>query len=152
MGHAGNWLRRATLRRLPASIYLAVVILTVAAFIPASASHTDGPLVTPEFVAHTTDSNPTCGEYEKSGQDWTEVKFDPPNSGTLSGITVTKIDDYSFNFSADFGIDAVVVKAGADGHNLYRYDDPTVTSDPGEVDHDNKLKVPGQNAISHISF
>jgi hypothetical protein len=138
------------------------LILTVLGLFPgtAGADHNpaDGPAVTPEFIAHTTDSNPTCSEYEGAGQTWNELKIDPNANGVypdtdgtpgplIVTITNNAADDKSFDWSANLGVDAVLVKAGAGGHNLYRYDPPA------ELQHDDGLRSPeaSGNGISHIS-
>ena len=63
-------------------------------------------------------------------------------------ITNGSDDDKSFDWSSNIGIDAVYVKAGSGGSNLYRYDPPA------ESTGDTGLVSPGDggNGISHISF
>jgi len=114
-----------------------------------------GASVTPEFVDVT--SNLECDAFDGEGQTWLTLKVDPnPNGdgpfdyddGTLF-VTITNADDdKSFDWSSNIGVDAVYVKAGSDGSNLYRYDPPA------EATSDTNLVSPGEsgNGISHISF
>lgn len=114
--------------------------------------------VDPEFVEGA--SNKTCSEFARDGQTWTELKVDPPANGTKSDgtltVTITNLTNTkTFDWSSNIGVDAVYVKAGSAGSNLYRYDDPTSESDPGEQTSDTGLTSPGEgttNQISHISF
>ena len=111
--------------------------------------------VTPEFYDIT--ANKECDFFEGEGQTWTTLKVDPNpdgdgpfeyDDGTLF-VTITNADDdKSFDWSSNIGVDAVYVKAGAGGSNLYRYDPPS------EVTGDTDLVSPGEsgNGISHISF
>jgi hypothetical protein len=105
------------------------------------------------------DANPTCGEYDGSyggGQTWIEVKSDPPGNESIvvagfGTINVTGFGSNSFDWNANFGIDAVLVKAGSDAHNLYVY---AVNAGATESFGDTDL-VPQDvngNGISHISF
>lgn len=104
--------------------------------------------VTPELVAGAT--NHTCGEFQGAGQTWTETKVDPPAAGTVTTsagtITISNLTTTSFDWSATFGIDAVFVKSGSEGSNLYRYDPPS------ESTGDTGLETPSKQQISHISF
>ena len=76
------------------------------------------------------EGNPTCADFAVEfggGQNWLEVKSDPPGDGDIvvadfGTITVSNFDEnVGFDWSSDFGIDAVFVKAGSDKHNLYVY-------------------------------
>ena len=88
---------------------------------PALATH-----VTPEFQQVI--GNSTCADFEGLGQTWIELKMDPPvNNGTVFdanlSVTITNFNGKTFDWSANFGeVDAVFVKAGNAGSNLYRYD------------------------------
>ena len=97
--------------------------------------------VTPEFVDET--SNLECDAFEGEGQTWITLKVDPNpdgegpfvyTDGTLT-VTITNAeDDKSFDWSSNIGVDAVYVKAGSGGSNLYRYDPPSeATSDTKEL-------------------
>src|SRR5574338_752968 len=82
-------------------------------------------------------ANRTCDEldeYGAPGASWTELKVD---SGELPSVgnTVTKSDSYvtitltrtdtdTWAWTSSQGIDAVFVKSGVSGHNLYVYDPP----------------------------
>jgi hypothetical protein len=114
-----------------------------------------GASVTPEFIDVT--SNLECDAFEGEGQNWTTLKVDPNpdgagpfnyTDGTLSVTITNATGDKSFDWSSNIGVDAVYVKAGSAGSNLYRYDPPA------ESTGDTGLVSPGDggNGISHISF
>ncbi len=143
-----------TFARSVKGIALASVVIAVVLFAALSAFAAK---VTPEFISGAT--NHTCSEFAKAGQTWKELKVDPPGNGTKSDgtltVTITNFDTKTFDWSSNIGIDAVFVKAGSAGSYLYRYDDPTSDSDPGEETSDTGLTSPGEgqtNQISHISF
>jgi hypothetical protein len=104
------------------------------------------------------DKNPTCAEVAPAGASWTEFKLEGTRlaDGTYSNGTITvTISNYSdsssgtpgsFDWAADQGVDAIVVKAGSFKHNLYVYD-PEATSDEGLAP-----QAGTGNGISHISF
>src|SRR6266508_1725129 len=116
---------------------------------------TGGPEVSPELIPGP--DNKTCSELEGPGQEWVELKSENDindvnadfTDGTLTvSVTFTTPAKF-FNWSSNIGVDAVFVKAGNQGHNLYRYDPPL------EVTEDDGLRSPGvalTNQISHISF
>ena len=116
---------------------------------------TGGPEVSPELIPGP--DNKTCSELEGPGQEWVELKYENDindvnadfTDGTLTvSVTFTTPAKF-FNWSSNIGVDAVFVKAGNQGHNLYRYDPPL------EVTEDDGLRSPGvalTNQISHISF
>jgi len=111
-----------------------------------------GPEVTPELIQGP--ENKTCSDLVGPDQDWIELKIDPPSTDTHSDGRLTVTITYTtptkvFDWSANIGVDAVFVKAGQEGHNLYRYDPPS------ESTGDDGLTSPGDgltNQISHISF
>jgi hypothetical protein len=119
---------------------VAATSLAFALAMPAFASH-----VTPTPISD--DNNPTCGDFGA----WLEVKSDPPGNETIEvegfgEIVVSGFENNSFDWSSDFGIDAVLVKAGDDKHNLYVYSPESM----GDTD---LVPQAGQgNGISHISF
>ncbi len=93
------------------------------------------------------DNNPTCGDFGA----WLEVKSEDQANDTITvegfgTIEITGFENNSFDWSSDFGIDAVLVKAGNDKHNLYVYD-PESTGDTDLVP-----QAGSGNGISHISF
>ena len=106
--------------------------------------------VTPTPISN--DNNPTCGDFGA----WIELKADPPQNGQISDGTLTvTISSFvqstsdtpgSFNWSSNIGVDAVLVKAGNDQHNLYVYN-PESTGDTGL-----SPQAGNGNGISHISF
>jgi hypothetical protein len=127
---------------------LAAASLAVALAVPAFASH-----VAPQPISDV--KNPTCGDENAT---WTEFKLEGASlaDGTYSdGTLEVTISNFansssgaagSFDWASNIGVDAVLVKAGDDKHNLYVYD-PEATSDDGLGPQD------GQgNGISHISF
>jgi len=105
----------------------------------------------------------TCGDFADEfggGQTWLEVKLDPAEPGeheiVVAGfgtITLTVDEDTKVvDWESTFGIDAVFLKAGAAGSNLYVYAE---TADAPEAFGDIGLTTPGEgeaNQISHISF
>jgi hypothetical protein len=112
-----------------------------------AASAAVGPDVEPILISGS--SNQTCSDFAVShggGQTWLEVKFDPPNDGTQSGITIVR-DGNTFTWTSTVGIDAVFVKSGSQGSNLYVYA-PTADS-PESFGDDGLTSI---QAISHISF
>ena len=120
---------------------------------PAGADHVD-----PILIEET--ANQTCADFAVEfgdGQAWQEVKIDPPVSGNrvipgVGTITFTVVDEKVVNWSSDFGIDAVFLKAGKGGSHLYVY---AATADALEAFEDTGLTTPGtgeENQISHISF
>jgi hypothetical protein len=147
--------------RVLAAVFLAMGALSLAAT-GASAELGNGPDVEPEFNEQV--SNQTCAELAGEGQTWSEIKVDPNADGTYDNgetgddrvaVEITNTaDDKTFDWElvdgADLvgGIDAVYVKAGNAGSNLYRYDPPS------EALADDGLTSPGAsgNQISHISF
>jgi hypothetical protein len=115
-----------------------------------------GPSVTPILV-----SNPRafdCSElamlYGQPGQHWEEYRIKEGDlvNGTKqfgNGLRVTinnLTSNKTFDWESNFGVDAVFVKSGVSGHNLYIYDPPQ------ESFGDTNLSVPGNNEISYISF
>jgi hypothetical protein len=92
-----------------------------------------------------------CSNHEGT-QTWTEFKLEGSQvangvytDGTLA-VTITNLASNRFDWSANVAVDAVVVKDGIDGANLYRYD-PEARGGSG-------LSTPfeGRRGISHISF
>ena len=108
--------------------------------------------VTPVEISNDDDPNPTCAEYAPAGESWTELKVDPPTEGESSdgtltvNIVFTELKDSEepvrFDWSSNIGVDAVIVKDGNFGHNIYFYD-PEETEDDG---------LESLDGISHISF
>jgi len=111
--------------------------------------------VTPEFLAGASNQGKTCSDLQGSGQTWTEFKLEDGglsdgsySDGTLT-VTLSNVTGDSFDWTSQtITVDAVIVKGGNAGSNLYRYDPPTES--PGDTD----LGVPNpqNNGISHISF
>ena len=106
-----------------------------------------GASVTPTPISD--DNNPTCSNFG----DWTELKVDPPGNGTFTdgtlSVTITNFtnsDPKGFDWTSNIGVDAVLVKAGSDKHNLYVYN-PESTGDTGLGPQNGS-----GNGISHISF
>lgn len=101
--------------------------------------------VTPFLVP----GNPSCADVQ-GAEVWTELKKDSPrgvvvlDDGVVTATATIADDKKSLSFTAAPGVDAVIVKAGAEA-NVYVYD-PDSTGDTG-------LVVPPSNAdISHVSF
>ena len=141
-------MRSLTKRRLGVACAGLGLAGTVLAFTGGQAAAAVGPDVEPILIDVT--SNLTCSAFNVShggGQTWLEVKFDPPVDGSQGGITVDVHDDNTFDWTSTIGIDAVYVKSGSQGSNLYVYA-PTAAS-PESFGDDGLTSIQG---ISHISF
>lgn len=103
--------------------------------------------VDPVFV----DDNPSC---EDLGYDF-EYKVDPPNSGAyvvLPGLTINVTNDGTYvSWSANFGIDAVIVKGGPNA-NLYVYDPPAESFGDSGLHSPINASNGTPYGVSHISF
>ncbi|HSK94466.1 MAG TPA: hypothetical protein VLA76_10475 [Candidatus Angelobacter sp.] len=107
--------------------------------------------VEPIFVAGA--ANKQCGELTNNEFDY-EFKIDPfpQSAGTYNysdpnsdfEVELTVYADGSFDFEANIAVNAVFVKGGNEGGNLYLYAPPAM-SDTG-------LDTPTGQAISHVSF
>jgi Thrombospondin type 3 repeat len=117
----------------------ALVLALAALALPVAANASS---VTPTQL----EGNPTCADINPN---WTQLKVDgiPGNqsygdanvSVTISNVT----DNHSFDWTANHGIDAVMVKA-ADGALLYTYDPESFG--------DTLVSGPGKYDISHVNF
>ena len=95
-----------------------------------------------------------CSDNVGAGQTWTEFKLEEAKNNLSNGshtegpltVTIINLTETTFDWTSNIGVDAVVVKNGVEGANLYVYDPPT------EETADTELSVPGENNISHISF
>jgi uncharacterized repeat protein (TIGR01451 family) len=104
---------------------------------PAGAAH-----VQPVFF----DDNPGCDDL--GDPDLASLtKFDPPNSGTKDGVTIT-VNNPLFDWTSLVGIDAVIVKGG-DNANVYFYDEETSDTGLHAPINPNNDKPFG---LSHIEF
>ena len=126
---------------------LGLVLLTTVAVAMAIAFAGARSAAAASVVPTQEDGNPTCADLGLTAElGYIDIKVDPPVSGTYSGITVTFVDGLSsVNFSAGFPIEAVIVKGGNEGANLYDYPSPGATSDTG-------LTTPTLQNISHVNF
>jgi hypothetical protein len=97
--------------------------------------------VTPSFEA----GNPSCADLGYT----TLTTFDPPNSGTQAGITLTRTGGSSFSWTSTVAVDAVIVKGGPNA-NLYEYPADTF-SDTGLVPPTNP-STGGPYGLSHVEF
>ena len=114
--------------------------------------------VTPIYIDGGNGTNYTCSELASiyaPGSEWFEVKLDQaPTSGThvitdnVITTTISNGTSTTFDWSATMAADAVFVKSGKNGHNLYLYSGES-TSGAG-------LSTPYVDAkyqdISHISL
>jgi hypothetical protein len=92
------------------------------------------------------DDNPGCDDL--GDPDLVSLtKFDPPNSGTKDGVTIT-VDNPNFDWTSLVGIDAVIVKGG-DNANVYFYDEETSDTGLHAPINDNNDQPFG---LSHIEF
>ena len=138
---------------------IAIVLAAAALLWMAAAQRAAGASVTPILVEGA--GNQTCQQLADQyapGSTWIELKADPNpigagpfeyTDGTLT-VYITDASEAGFDWTSNIGVDAVFVKSGSSGHNLYRYDTfgPPNTESLGDTD----LIPPGQNDISHIAF
>jgi uncharacterized repeat protein (TIGR01451 family) len=106
------------LQPLRAPLIAALTVLAV--LLVAPAAHATGPSVTPEVVL----GNPKCADFGLTAI----TKFDPVNSGTKDGITLTKYDDLYFKWTSTVAVDWVIVKGGPNA-NVYKYPIDTFADD-----------------------
>jgi len=124
---------------------------------PALAEH-DGPWVAPDEWEGA--ANKTCGEFGTFDFEF-KVNVENPN-GTFdedsAGVSVTSPTDFEvtiettdnvLSWESNFPVDAVFVKGGPIGGNLYDYSELAF-----DVLHDNGLTTAGggQYGVSHVSF
>jgi uncharacterized repeat protein (TIGR01451 family) len=127
------------LQPLRAPLIAALTVLAV--LLVAPAAHATGPSVTPEVVL----GNPKCADFGLTAI----TKFDPVNSGTKDGITLTKYDDLYFKWTSTVAVDWVIVKGGPNA-NVYKY--------PIDAFADDGLSAPINPAngkpygLSHVEF
>jgi hypothetical protein len=140
-------------RRLGVATTLLGLIGVGVALAAAPASAVVGPEVTPVFLPGAANQN--CNDLDDAhggGQTWLEIDTTAGN-GTFGPITITNFDGAArtFDWSSTIGIDAVYVKGGSGGSNLYVY---APTAQSPEQFSDDGLTTPGTsgNGISHISF
>lgn len=120
-------------------------ILTLALVLPLMAASVQ-PIHIPGAAAKTCQQ--LSDEYG-DGANWYELKVTPPattgTDGTLT-VGVTYLNSRSFNWSVTSGpgVDAVYVKSGSQGSNLYLYDPASAG--------DTNLSTPRTQSISHILF
>ena len=98
------------MRRTLASVPLLAACALLVVLAPAA--HATSPSVPPVKV----DDNPKCEDYGLT----TITKFDPVESGTKSGITLTKHDTYYVKWTSTVAVDWVIVKGGPNA-NIYKY-------------------------------
>lgn len=93
--------------------------------------------------------NPSCSDLGYS----LEFKVDPPDPGTYNAegfgsVTLASADGIYFDWSASFGVDAVIAKGGRGAH-VYYYS-PETTADSALRSPDNPNGKPAE--LSHVSF
>jgi hypothetical protein len=146
-------MRSLTRRRLGVTTTLLGLIGAGVALTATPASAVVGPEVTPVFLPGA--ANQDCSDLDDAyggGQTWLEIDVTPGN-GTFGPITITNFDGAArtFDWSSTIGIDAVYVKGGVGGSNLYVY---APTAQSPEQFSDDGLTTPGTsgNGVSHMSF
>ena len=95
-----------------ASVPLLAACALLIVLFAAPAAHSTYSSVTPVKV----DGNPKCEDYGLTSI----TKFDPVQSGTKSGITLTKHDTYYVRWTSTVPVDWVIVKGGPNA-NIYKY-------------------------------
>jgi len=151
VGQTGQRLLKArrNLGLISVVVGMALMLFGAASVVPVQAAS-----VTPELLQGASNEGKRCGDNEGAGQHWLELKVEPPANGTYDNatfsVTISNYEDAtnSFDWTASTGVDAVIVKNGVDGANLYRYDPPA------ERGSDTNLRTPdnGAKGISYISF
>jgi hypothetical protein len=95
--------------------------------------------VSPDLVTN----NPKCSDFGLT----VIAKFDPVNSGTQGGVTLTKHDTYYVKWTSTVAVDWVIVKGGPDA-NIYKY--------PVDTFGDDWLHAPMNGdrpyGLSHVEF
>jgi len=137
-------------------VALCIVAMPVAAqtddecVVTAGGSPISGNGIVPDYVTECI--NPTCADLGYAF----EFKIDPPNADTypvdsLGDIRVTRDGDF-FNWSSDFGIDAVIAKGGVNA-NAYIYDPPFESFGDSELAAPTDCGQPDNPCgLSHITF
>ncbi len=134
-------------RNLRRSLVLAAIVAGVLV----AAAVTSAAKVDPILLPGASNQGKDCSDNQGAGQTWTQLQIEGNASRTYTSgpLTVTlnfTTADKVFDWSSNIGIDAVIVKGGADGSYMYKYDPPAEeTSDTG-------LQTAGLKDISHINF
>ena len=111
--------------------------------------------VVPTFIGETYGKNPTCEDLDGAfggGQTWAELEKinGMPADGVYGEITIFGVSGQTFSWSSTVGVDAVLVKAGSDNHNLYVY---AANGAAVESFGDTGLTHgPNQQGTSHVTF
>ena len=100
------------MRRPLASVSLLAACALITVLVTATAAHGTDSSVPPVEV----DGNPKCEDYGLTSI----TKFDPVNSGTKNGITLTKHHTYYVKWTSTVAVDWVIVKGGPNA-NIYKY-------------------------------
>jgi hypothetical protein len=129
-------------------------LVVVAMLLVGSTYDVQASYVEPEFLPGASNEGKTCSDLQGAGQTWIELKLEGADlsdgshtEGALT-VTISSLTGDSFDWASNIGVDAVLVKGGNQGSNLYRYDPPAEST--GDAD----LGVPNpeNNGVSHISF
>src|SRR5215218_8277538 len=122
---------------LRAAVAAVCGLIALLAIVPAA--HATNASVPPVKV----DGNPKCADYGLTAI----AKFDPVNSGTKDGITLTKHDTYYVKWTSTVAVDRVIVKGGPNA-NIYKY--------PADTYGDDWLHAPMNGSkpygLSHVEF
>jgi hypothetical protein len=106
----------------------------------APAAHATNASVPPVKV----DGNPKCADYGLTSI----TKFDPVDSGTKGGVTLTKHDTYYVKWTSTVAVDRVIVKGGPNA-NIYKYPVDTFGDDWLHAPINDNGKPYG---LSHVEF
>ncbi len=149
-------------KHLISKVFLPVLSMSLLAGLVVAIQPARAASVNPNFLSGASNNGKSCAELDDTyggGQTWLEFKVqnDSPQPGDVLGngtftsgtlqVVISNYSTTSFNWSSNFGIDAIVVKSGSNGSNLYIYQ-----PSGGESTGDTSLGPPSTQEISHISF
>jgi len=143
-------------RRLLAITTAALMVFGLVFVLAESASA--GAQAFPVLLQGASNDGKRCVNNQGDGQTWIEFKLEVEadvgqgnlltngdhTDGTLM-VTISNLTDTSFTWTSNIGVDAVIVKDGVDGANLYIYDPPTESF--GDTN-----TAPSEKDISNIRF
>ena len=73
-----------------------------------------------------------------------------PSNGSYGVITISGVSGQTFSWTSTVGVDAVLVKAGSDNHNLYVYAGNAAAAE--SFGDSGLTHGPNQQGTSHVTF